>query len=75
MLYSMHARDMMDDRGIDADDVERTVVPGHYVGARRGARVYVRCYGQNGMHFVVTCSADGGTIITIKNQKCPYMGV
>ena len=75
MLYSAHARDMMDDRGIDADDVERTVVPGHYVGVSRGRRVYVRRYGQNGMRFVVHCSADGGTVITIRKQRRPYMGV
>jgi hypothetical protein len=66
----MHAR------GIDEDDVERTVDPAHYVGVGNfGRRVYVRTYGRYGVRFVVHCSADGATVVTVRKQSRPYMGV
>jgi hypothetical protein len=74
--YSDHARQQMQDRGIDEDDVERTVDDDHFVGfGDFGRRVYVRRYGQHGMRFVVHCSPDGATVITARKQRKPYMGV
>jgi hypothetical protein len=76
MNYSEHARDQMAARGIDEDDVERTVNDAFYVGLGDfGRKVYVRRYGQRGMRFVVHCSPDGGTVITVRKQSRPYMGV
>jgi len=74
--YSDHARQQMAARGIDEDDVDRTVDPAYYVGVGDfGRRVYVRRYGQRGMRFVVHCSPDGATVITVRKQSRPYMGV
>jgi len=76
MLYSDHARDQMAARGIDEDDVERTVHADYYVGLGNQNRlVYVRRYGRNNMRFVVHVSADGTTVVTVRKQKRPYMGV
>jgi len=76
MLYSQHARQQMENRGIDEDDVERTVSADFYAGVGDfGRLVYVRRYGRNGMRFVVHCSPDGGTVITVRKQRRPYMGV
>jgi hypothetical protein len=66
----------MDDRGIDEDDVERTVDDAYYVGrGSQNRRVYVRTYGQHGMRFVVHTSPDGATVVTVRKQSRPYMGV
>jgi hypothetical protein len=66
----------MQARGIDEDDVERTVDQAYYVGlCPQGRRAYVRRYGQRGMRFVVHCSAVDGTVVTVRKQSRPYMGV
>jgi hypothetical protein len=76
MIYSVHALDMMNERGIDQEDVERTVAPVYFVGyGDFGRRVYVRRYGQHGMRFVVVCSPDGNTVISVRKQSRPFMGV
>jgi hypothetical protein len=76
MIYSEHALEMMNERAIGQDDVERTVAPLYFVGyGNFGRRVYVRRYGQYGMRFVVVCSPDGNTVISVRKQSRPFMGV
>ncbi len=76
MNYSNHARLQMQRRGIAEDDVERTVDERYFAGIGDfGRRVYVRRYGQYGMRFVVHCSPDGNTVVTVRKQNRPYMGV
>jgi hypothetical protein len=76
MNYSDHALRQMQRRGIDQDDVDRTVDARYFVGLGDfGRRIYVRRYGNVGMRFVVHCSPDGNTVVTVRKQRRPYMGV
>ncbi len=75
MIYSEHALEMMNERAIGQDDVERTVAPLYFVGyGNFGRRVYVRRYGQYGLRFVVVCSPDGNIVISAESRAGPSWG-